>query len=98
MRISNDQVGRMLEVQLPRSERAERAASAPTDARAGDRLQDQAAISQRAEEIRLALAAARAPLPRDERFLDRLAQEVRAGRYRAPAEEVAEAILRELRG
>lgn len=98
MRISNDQVGRMLKLQLVRSVRAERAAGVPADARAGERLQDQAAISPRAEEVRLALAAARAPLPRDERFLSRLAEEVRAGRYLPPAEEVAEAMLRELRG
>ena len=94
MRISSEHVGRLLEARL---ERIHRAAQVTRPA-GGSREADRATFSSEADDLRAALAAARkadqAPDPR----LDAIGNAVKSGRYRVPAEAVADAVLAEMRG
>ena len=92
MKITNDHVARLLGARL------ERLQSSPFH-QPGSSIQaartDRVTLSSRAQELRIGLFAACATEIEDPR-LDALSQEVRAGRYRVPAELVADAMLRDL--
>ncbi len=95
MKIATEHIGRLLEARL---ERVHWAAEPPRPAAPGPPARDRATFSSRAEEVRLALAAAKRPQPADDPRLDALAARLRTGRYRVGTREVAEAVLRDLKG
>jgi hypothetical protein len=95
MKITNEHVGRLLEARLERIHRA----SQPPRLLGGERGQvDQASFSPLAEDMRIALAAARSSAEVEDPRLASLAARVRQGEYHVPAEEIADALLRDLRG
>jgi len=95
MKVTNEHVGRLLEARLERIQRAvgPRRAETPESQRA-----DRATFSSRAEDLRIALERARQAPASDEARLESLASRVRAGKYQVPAEDLAEVVLRDLRG
>jgi hypothetical protein len=93
MKIANEHVARLLEARLERIQRTQQGQRHPCfDGPEPDR----ATFSARAAEVRAALLAARAADEADDPRLAHLSQEVKAGRYRVPAEAVADALLRDL--
>jgi len=92
MKITNEHVARLLGARLERIQscRTQRPGSCAEAART-----DRVTLSPRAQDLRVGLLAARAAEVEDPR-LDALAEKVRAGRYRVPAEAVADAMLRDL--
>jgi anti-sigma28 factor (negative regulator of flagellin synthesis) len=90
MKITNEHVGRLLGARLERVESAQRPAPS-----AGAEGSDRAVFSSRSEDVRLGMAAARAAGKPDEARLEGLAEQVRSGKYRVPAEVLAEAVLRD---
>lgn len=90
MRISTDHVVRLLETRLSQLRRAPESVRVPRPT--GDTL----ALSAKAEELRLALAAARGGQFADPARLAALGRSVREGSYRVPSAALSKAILREL--
>jgi flagellar biosynthesis anti-sigma factor FlgM len=95
MKINTEHVGRLLEARL---ERIHRASNPPRELSSAQSRGDQVAFSPIADDLRAALAAARAAEDTADPRLDELKGQVSAGRYRPPAQSVADAMLRELLG
>ena len=93
MKISNEHVARLLEARLERIQRSQHTHRQPPTHRAQP---DRAVFSSRSEDLRIGLNAARGGREAEEPRLSGLAQEVRAGRYRVPARNIADALLRDL--
>ena len=95
MKINSEHVGRLLEARLAR---VQRASQTPRRDEAKPAENDRAVFSSRLEDLRVGLAAARASSQTEDPRLDSLARQVRAGSYRVPPQQVADALLRDLRG
>jgi anti-sigma28 factor (negative regulator of flagellin synthesis) len=93
MKITNEHVGRMLEARLERVQRRQGPQARAADEGASS---DRAVFSRRSEDLRVGMAAARAAGRGDEARLAELARAVGSGRYRVPAELVADALLSDL--
>ena len=93
MRITNEHVGRLLEARLERIHRATE--NRPGVSSDGSRA-DLVSFSARAEDVRIALLAARAGNQAEESRLAALASQVRAGTYRVSADTIVDALLRDL--
>jgi len=95
MKITSEHVGRLLEARL---ERVYRSARPPRLLHTAEAQADRATFSARAEDMRIALAAARASAGEADPRVASLRAKVEAGEYRVSANEVADALLRDLRG
>jgi anti-sigma28 factor (negative regulator of flagellin synthesis) len=108
MKITNEHVARLLAARLQQVHRPAPPAgphpqrdATPTERGAG--RSDRAVFSSVVEDLRVGLAAARrhgsqASDGSDSARLASLAAQVRAGRYHVPADQIADALVRELRG
>jgi len=100
MKITNEHVARLLEARL---QRVQHAGPPPSHqhinpAQRGRRQPDRATFSSLLEDLRTGLAAARASGQAEHPRLASLAAQVQAGRYRVPSDQIADALLRDLRG
>ena len=106
MKITNEHVARLLEARLARIQRA---SQPPRQHGVKATESDRAVFSSRHEDLRVGLAAARASARQvgavrpsfaqtEDPRLDSLARQVRAGSYRVPPQQVADALLRDLKG
>ncbi len=101
MKITNEHVARLLEARLARIQRA---SQPPRQHGVKPAESDRAVFSSRHEDLRVGLAAARASAQQvsfaqtEDPRLDSLARQVRAGRYRVPPQDVADDLLRDLKG
>ena len=106
MKITNEHVARLLEARLARIQRA---SQPPRQHGVKPSEGDRAVFSSRLEDLRVGLAAARASARQvgavrstfaqtEDPRLESLARQVRAGSYRVPTQEIAYALLRDLKG
>ena len=109
MKITNEHVARLLAARLDRAERTAPPAAGPhpqrgaSPAQQGAGQSDRAVFSSVAEDLRVGLAAARryesqASGRSDGARLASLSAQVKSGRYHVPADQIADALVRELRG
>ena len=108
MKITNEHVARLLAARLQQVQRPAppaganpQRAAAPAEREAGPA--DRAVFSSVAEDLRVGLAAARqsgsqASGGSDSTHLASLAAQVKSGRYHVPADQIADALVRELGG
>jgi flagellar biosynthesis anti-sigma factor FlgM len=94
MKIGTEHVGRLLEARL---ERIHRASAGPRQLIALNGSADRVSFSPLAADLRAALAAARSAEEVADPRLEALKKEVASGRYQAPPQAVAEAMLRDSR-
>ena len=108
MKITNEHVARLLAARLQQVHRpAPPAGPHPprgaSPAQQGAGQSDRAVFSSVAEDLRVGLAAARRPGSQasgrsDSAHLASLSAQVKSGRYHVPADQIADALVRELRG
>lgn len=101
MKITNEHVARLLAARLQQVQRPTPPAGAQPQRAAGQ--SDRAVFSSVAEDLRVGLAAARRAGSQasggcDSAHLTSLAAQVKSGRYHVPADQIADALARELRG
>jgi len=95
MKITTEHIGRLLEARLERIQRAARPDDQEPPSRPGA---DRVTFSSFSDDVRAALAAARTAEEDADPRLESLEKALAAGQYRVPAEDVADALLRDLRG
>jgi flagellar biosynthesis anti-sigma factor FlgM len=95
MKITSEHIGRLLEARL---ERIHRASQPPRQFSIDQRDPDRVSFSARADDLRAALAAARAADDVADPAVEALRADVAAGRYQPPARAVADSMLRDLMG
>jgi anti-sigma28 factor (negative regulator of flagellin synthesis) len=100
MKITSEHVARLLEARL---HRLSAAGPSPKRDSAAPAQSDRATFSSLLGDMRAGLAAARRTTPQrsfaaGESRLTSLAAQVQSGRYRVPAEQIADALLRDFRG